>query len=89
MTLTRTVKLTNPLGLHARAAAKIAKLAENARCAVFIAKDGEEADAASILDVIGLYCPCGSEITVRITDPKDIDILNGIVQMIGAGFGEM
>jgi len=89
MKLTRTVKVPNELGLHARAAAKVAKLAERARSAVYIAKDGEEADATSILDVIGLYCPYGSEVTVRITDPADIEILNGIVRMIGTGFGEM
>ena len=77
------------MGLHARAAAKLAKLAEEARSDVFIVKDGEEADATSILDVIGLYCPYGSTVIVRITDPADMDILNRIVRMIGTGFGEM
>ena len=45
MKLYKTLKVPNELGLHARAASKIAKLAEGAKATVFIAKDGEEADA--------------------------------------------
>lgn len=88
MTLSKTLKVPNELGLHARAASKIAKLAEGAKAAVFIAKDGEEADATSILDVIGLYCPYGSKITVRITDEADRKVLDRIVRLIETGFGE-
>ena len=88
MKLSKTLKVPNELGLHARAASKIAKLAEGAKATVFIAKDGEEADATSILDVIGLYCPYGSTITVRITDKADIKVLNRIVRLIETGFGE-
>ncbi len=88
MKLTRTLTIRNELGLHARGAAKIARSAEEARSAVFIAKDGQEADATSILDIIGLYCPCGTEVTVRITDPDDVEVLNSIVRLIETGFGE-
>jgi phosphotransferase system HPr (HPr) family protein len=87
--LSRTVVIPNELGLHARAAAKIAKLAEKASSDVYLVKDDEEADAKSILDVIGLYCPAGSEVEVRITDPKDAKVLNRVVRLIEAGFGEM
>lgn len=87
--LTRKIIIPNELGLHARAAAKIARLAEKARSRVFIIKDGQEADATSILDVIGLYCPCGAEILVRVTDPGDVELLNRIVGLIETGFGEM
>ena len=87
--LSRTVVIPNELGLHARAAAKIAKLAEEASSDVYLVKDDEEADATSILDVIGLYCPAGSEVEVRITDPKDAKVLNRVVRLIEAGFGEM
>ena len=87
--LTRKIVITNELGLHARAAAKIAKVCEGARSKVYIVKDGQEADASSILDVIGLYCPCGSEVAVRITDPKDVKVLNRIARLIETGFGEL
>jgi phosphotransferase system HPr (HPr) family protein len=87
--LSRLVVIPNELGLHARAAAKIAKLAEEAGSDVYLVKDGEEADATSILDVIGLYCPAGSEVEVRITDPKDAKVLNRVARLIETGFGEM
>jgi phosphotransferase system HPr (HPr) family protein len=87
--LIRRITVQNELGLHARAAAKIAKLAEGARSDVFIVKDGEEADARSVVDVIGLYCPFGSRVAVKVTDPKDVKVLNRIVRLIETGFGEM
>jgi phosphocarrier protein len=89
MRLSRKVVILNELGLHARAAAKIAKLAEEARSTVYIVKDGEEVDATSIVDVIALYCPYGSEVAVKITDPGDVKILNGIARLIETGFGEL
>lgn len=86
--LSRSVIIPNELGLHARAAAKIVPLAEQARSRVFLIKDGQEADATSVLDMMGLYCPCGTQVTVRITDPADVKILNCIARLIEAGFGE-
>lgn len=89
MKLSRKVLISNELGLHARAAARIAKLAEGARSEVYIVKDGEEVDATSIIDVIALYCPYGVEVTVKITDPGDVKVLNGIAKLIETGFGEL
>ena len=89
MKLSRKIIIANELGLHARAAAKIAKLAEKARSEVYIVKDGQEADATDILDIIALYCPHGAEIAVRITDPADVKVLNSIARLIETGFGEL
>ena len=89
MKLSRKVIIQNELGLHARAAAKIAKLAEGARSEVYIVKDGQEVDATDILDVIALYCPYGTEVAVKITDPADVEVLNGIARLIEIGFGEL
>ncbi len=87
--LSRRVTISNELGLHARAAARFVRLAEEARSAVFIIKDDQEVDGTSVLDIMSLYCPCGTEVTVRITDPADAEVLNSIVRLIEAGFGEM
>ena len=89
MKLSRKVIIQNELGLHARAAAKIAKLAEGARSEVYIVKDGQEVDATDILDVIALYCPYGTEVAVKVTDPADVKVLNGIARLIEIGFGEL
>ena len=89
MKLSRKVIIPNELGLHARAAARIARLAEGTPSDVYIVKDGQEADAKSILDVMALYCPCGTEVLVKISDPGDIKILNRISRLIETGFGEL
>ena len=89
MKLSRKVTIPNELGLHARAAAKIAKLAEKARAQVYIVKDGDEAEATSVVDVIALYCPSGTEVGIRISDPADVKVLNNIARLIETGFGEL
>ncbi len=86
--LSRKVTISNELGLHARAAAKVARLAEAARAEVYIVKDGQQVDATSILDIIALYCPCGTEVAVKITDPADAKVLDRIARFIETGFGE-
>ncbi len=86
--LAKSVIIINELGLHARSAAKIAKLAENAKSKVWIIKNEEKVDAASIIEILTLCCPKGSKITVKIEDQEDIEILNAIVKLVTRGFGE-
>jgi len=86
--LLKRVTITNDLGLHARSAAQIAKLARNVKSKMWIIKDGEKVDAASIIDILTLACPKGSKITLKIDDPSDLDILNDIAKLIERGFGE-
>jgi len=84
----RDVYVINEFGLHARSAAKIAKLAQAAKANVWIIKDGNEVDASSIIDILTLAGAKGSKITLKIEDPSDIDILNAIVKLVEKGFGE-
>jgi phosphocarrier protein HPr len=86
--LSRRVTITNDLGLHARSAAKIAKLVQNVKSNVWIIKDGIKADASSIIDILTLVCPKGSIITLKIDDQSDLGILKDLVQLIESGFGE-
>jgi len=78
----------NELGIHARSAACIANLAKNALENVWVIKEGERADAASIIDVLSLACVQGTEILLQVDDISDINILNEISKLIEAGFGE-
>ena len=84
----RTVIIVNDLGLHARAAAKLAQLAEKAGQGIWIQKNGDTADATSMLDIMALNCPKGTEITVSIDDEADMETLERIVELIRSGFGE-
>ena len=86
--LSRRVTITNDLGLHARSAAKIAKLVQNVKSKVWIIKDGKKVDASSIIDILTLVCPKGSIITLIIDDQSDLEILKDLVQLIESGFGE-
>ena len=84
----RTLTIVNDLGMHARSAAKLAKLAEAASQGVWILKNGDTADATSMLDIMTLACPKGSEITIRIDDEADLETLERIVELVRSGFGE-
>lgn len=86
--LIRTVTVENELGLHARAAARIVKVVKKARGDVIIEKDGEYADASSILDILTLNCPRGSTITIKVNSPEDKSVLESIEQLIKNKFGE-
>jgi len=84
----RRATISNELGLHARSAAMVAELAQNARGAVWIEKNRQRADASSILDILTLGCAKGTEIKIIIEDPADSGILSAIVRLVASGFGE-
>lgn len=80
--------IINELGLHARSAAKIAKIAQRATGKIWIMKDALEADAASVIDILTLEGFKGSKITIKIEDRNDAEILNELEQLVSSGFGE-
>jgi len=82
------VVIVNELGLHARSAAKIAKLAQNAKSTIWLIKDNEKADASSIIDILALACPKGSRIALSTDSQLDIDIINDIKALVERGFEE-
>lgn len=86
--LSKNVTITYPLGLHARSAAKIAKLVKKARSKVWIIRNKDKADASRIIDILSLAAIKDSKLTLLIEDPSDIDILNDLAQLIENGFGE-
>ena len=82
------VIIKNSLGLHARAAAKIATLVKNVKSNVWIIKDDEKADASSVIEILTLACAQGSKITIAIEDQSDLSILSDLVQLVESGFWE-
>lgn len=82
------VQITNTLGIHARAAAIIVKIAQTATSNIWIVKDGETADASSILDILALECTRGSWITLTSDEPADHHLLLQIEECVKSGFGE-
>ena len=86
--VSKNVTITNSLGLHARSAAKIAKLVKKARSKVWIIKGKDKADASRIIDILSLAAITDSKLMLLIDDPSDIEILNDLAQLIENGFGE-
>jgi phosphotransferase system HPr (HPr) family protein len=86
--LCREVTIVNELGLHARSAAKIAKLAIQSTSSVWIARGDQKADASSIVDILTLACEKGTRITICIENKVDLHILEDITKLIESGFEE-
>jgi len=86
--ISKEVFIVNELGLHARSAAMISKIARTAASNVWIAKGGKTVDASSVLDILTLACEKDAKITLEIDDPSDMAVLNKIERMVESGFGE-
>lgn len=80
----RTVTVRNRLGLHARPAAVIARLAEDFDAAATI--DG--VDAASVLEIMGLGRTAGDTVEVAADGPRADEVVAAIAAAIEDGFGE-
>lgn len=86
--LARRVQIVNELGLHARAAAKLAAVAGNAKGAVRVHSGQQQADATDILDILGLGACPGTWITIEVAEPTDGAVLARLVELVESGFGE-
>ena len=84
----RKIKITNKLGLHARAAVKFVNLANRFVSSVRIIKDGNEIGGKSILGILTLAAVQGTDITMKISG-KDEDLaLEALVALIKDKFNE-
>jgi len=70
------------LGIHARPAAMIAKAAADAVGEVWLVREGEKADATSIIDILTLGCSKGVEIEIEVEDASDRPVLDRIFELI-------
>ena len=84
----RTFEITNQLGIHARVAAKLVETANRFQAEVFLEKDGVEVNGRSILEILTLFCPCGSRLTVRTKGVDAREAMEAFVRLIAAKFGE-
>jgi phosphocarrier protein HPr len=85
----REAMIVNPLGLHARPAAQMVRLASTFQADVFFNKDGMEVNGKSIMGVMMLAAECGSSITIRATGPDADRAVQALAELVAAGFGEM
>jgi phosphocarrier protein HPr len=76
------------LGLHARSAAKIVELGKQYKSQLFLRKDGEEVDGSSILSILTLSCPKGTEMEARIVGEDSERFMEKLNELFEGKFGE-
>ena len=86
--LSSTVTIVNPLGLHARAATKLAVLCQQFSAQIELVQDGKAADASSVLALLMLASSKGKTLQVTAMGSDAEDALKAVVSLIEQGFGE-
>jgi phosphocarrier protein len=82
------VEIKNKLGLHARPASLLVKLAGKFESEIQLAKDDTEINAKSILGVMMLAAGPGQSITISADGPDAEEAVDAIASLIDSGFGE-
>ncbi len=81
-------EIINDLGLHARAATKLVHLASRFRAEIDLEKDGQRANAKSVMGVLLLCGSKGTRVIVHARGEDAAEAVAAIGALIGDGFGE-
>ena len=81
--------IINPLGLHARAASKLVDCAKHFEAAITLANRRYEVDGKSIMKLLLLGAPMGTEVTCAWTAQMKRTPFFKVCELINAGFGEL
>lgn len=84
------IRIVNQLGLHARAAAQLVRLATTFKSKIILKRrdDAVYADAKSILSVLTLAASIGTELDIEIDGADEHEVLKAIEELFVNGFGE-
>ena len=80
--------ISNKLGLHARASAKLTKLAGSFPCEVWISRGERRVNAKSIMGVMMLAAGLGSEVMLETAGEREQEALDAILALMADKFGE-
>jgi len=83
-----TVRISNKLGLHARASAKLTKLAGSYRSEIFLTRNGRRVNAKSIMGVMMLAAGLGADVEVEVEGEDERQAMDGLAALIDDKFGE-
>ncbi|MBV2163431.1 HPr family phosphocarrier protein [Comamonas nitrativorans] len=86
--LSTEITITNKLGLHARASAKLTKLAGSFDCNVWMSKGERRVNAKSIMGVMMLAAGLGSQVVLETDGPQEEAAMQALVALIEDKFGE-
>jgi len=83
-----TIHISNRLGLHARASAKLTKLAGGFRSDIHLSRNGRRVNAKSIMGVMMLAAGVGSEVEIETEGEDEHDAMRALRELIEGKFGE-
>lgn len=83
-----TTTISNKLGLHARASAKLTKLAGSFPCEIWIARGERRVNAKSIMGVMMLAAGIGSTVVLDTDGPREQEAMDALLALIADKFGE-
>jgi phosphocarrier protein len=85
---TRDCNISNKLGLHARASAKLTQLAARYQSEVWMSRNGRRVNAKSIMGVMMLAAGKGAIVTLETSGPDEADAMTALAALIDDKFGE-
>jgi phosphocarrier protein HPr len=80
--------INNKLGLHARASAKLTKLAGGFKSEIHLSRNGRRVNAKSIMGVMMLAAGMGSQIEVEVEGLDEQEAMDALRRLIEGKFGE-
>jgi phosphocarrier protein len=84
----KVIEVTNKLGLHARASAKLTQLASRFKSEVHLMRNGRRVNAKSIMGVMMLAAAKGASVTLETAGPDEDEALAAIAGLFADKFGE-
>jgi phosphocarrier protein len=85
---TRVVSISNPLGLHVRACARIVAIASKFRSTVSLSVKGRRASARNIVAVMLLTASVGTTVRIEVDGPDEAQAMREIAALFHDGLGE-
>ncbi len=82
------ITIVNKLGLHARAAGKLVNLTKTFSSEIVLARESEEVDGKSIMAVMLLAAPIGTEIQLKVSGEDEEAAMAAVSALINNRFGE-
>lgn len=86
--LEQEIEISNMLGLHARASAKLVATASRYQSAFYLEKDGQRINGKSIMAVMMLAASKGTRLTLIAEGKDETQLLQAIIELVTNKFGE-
>lgn len=86
--VTKSVIITNKVGLHARPATFFIQKANDFRCSIWVEKEDRKVNAKSLLGVLSLGIVCGTEISIIADGIDEAQAVETLAELVNSKFEE-